>query len=149
MSDKEIILNTLDFIKYNNGHTEVKSLWKELDNETKTRIKIKLEENNLATPHIYDAWSLMITTNGLKVKQKDLKEDGNLKKRFVDKDHRKTIKTTLLGVVVGGLLTGGVQIAIEMWPSKKQTQTIVLPKIQFVRDTVIKTIYLEDSTKKK
>ena len=137
MSDKEIVLNTLNRLKDVKGHLDIKSCWESLniDNDSQIRIKIKLEDNNLATPHIYNPWDLMITTPGLKVKSNDLNSDGNLKKVTIDKEFRRGVITTLIGVFVGFLLT----FALEVMKVKLLTEpkeTIVLPKIQLVHDTI-------------
>lgn len=83
MTDKEVILKTLDFIKHKSGHIPIKDFWAELEleNERQARIKIKLEENNLAEHHVHNAWSFMITTPGLGIKPDDLDDKGNLKKK--------------------------------------------------------------------
>lgn len=101
----------------------------------KIKLKIKLEDNNLATPHIYDAWKIMITTAGLKLKPNDLNDEGNLKKKIIDSAFRRGVYTTLIGVCVGFLLTFGLEIAKVKWLTKP-IETIVLPKIQLVRDTI-------------
>ncbi len=136
MTDKEIILKTLEFIKFKSGHIEIKDFWTslEISDNDQARIKIKLEENNLATPHIYDAWKLMVTTTGLKVKSTDLKDNGELKKKNVDKEYKRGIRTTLLGVVVGFLLTFGLEVIKVKW--LQEEKTIILPSIQIVHDTV-------------
>lgn len=139
MSDKEIMLKTLDFIKFNNGFTDLKPFWTDdlkLDNERQASIKIKLERNNLATHHIYDAWKLMVTTTGLGINPVDLDEKGNLKRKIIDREYKKGIKTTLLGVVVGFCLTAGLKIAEVKWLKEPPEKTIVLPPIQIVHDTV-------------
>ena len=147
MKDKEIVLNTLNHIKHQNGHTDIKPYWTELniDEESQVRIKVKLEDNNLATPHIYDAWKLMITTSGLKITPKDLKEDGNLKKRVRDKEYIKGIKTTLLGVFIGFILSAGLEFIKAAWLSDPP---ILLPKIQIVHDTIYKFVPADNDKNK-
>ena len=138
MTDKEIILKTLDYLKYKSGHSEIKDFWTELSisDDNQVRIKIKLEDNNLATPHIYDAWKLMVTTTGLKTKPHDLKDNGVLKKKIIDREFKRGIRTTLLGVFVGFLLTTGLEIIKVKWLHRQEEKTIILPPIQIVHDTV-------------
>lgn len=137
MNDKQLILDSLNYFKNNNGHTDLKEYWNglSLSTETQTRIKIKLEENNLATPYIYDAWKMMITTAGLKVKPNDLNDEGNLKKKRLDKEFRRGVTTTLIGVFVGFALTFLLEFTKAKWLTESK-ETIVLPKIQLVRDTI-------------
>ena len=136
MTDKEIILDALNVLAHKNGHFNIKEHWTELDEETQVRIKIKLEDNGLATPHIYDAWKLMITTLGLKIKPDQLKEDGNLRKKYIDKEYKKGIVTTLIGVFVGFCLSAGLEVIKVNWLTPSQPEKIILPPIQIVRDTV-------------
>lgn len=74
----------------------------------------------------------MITTQGLKTKKEDLKENGNLKIKFIDKDFKMGIKASLIGASVGAVLTGCIALGIEWvkvkWLSPPQSNTISLPK---------------------
>lgn len=136
MSDKEIILKALDHIKHSNGHTDIKPFFAELqlNLDTQVRVKVTLEENGLANPHIYDAWKLMITTLGLKTKPNDLKEDGNLKRKRIDKDWRKTLITVGFGAILGFLFTVGLELLKVTWLAEP-TMKIAIPPIKIATDT--------------
>lgn len=148
MTDKEIVLQTLDFIKFKSGHTEIKDFWTDelkLPIDDQVRLKIKLEDNNLVTPHIYDAWKLMVTTTGLRIKASDLNSSGDLKKKIIDREYKRGIKTTLLGVIVGFFLTSGLEFVKVKWLHNKDEKIIVLPPVQIVHDTI--HIKYDNSTK--
>ncbi len=82
MTDKELILHTLYFLRDKKEHTKIDEIWKDLDEDTKSTLKIILEENGLATPHPYTAYSFLITSTGLKVLKNPslLNVDGNINK---------------------------------------------------------------------
>lgn len=144
MTDKEIIIRTLDFLKYKNGHSDILEHLADLDNETKSRIRLKLEDNNLATPHIYDSWKLMITSFGLKIKSSDLKEDGTLKRKPISNEWKKIIASTLIGFFAGGILSISTEWVKIRWLSEPPTNNIVLPSNLIIHDT----IYVSDSLMK-
>ncbi len=137
MNDKEIIIETLNKLKHVEGYLKIKEYWNtlNLNNETQERIKIKLEDNNLASRHIYNQWELGITDVGFRVKPNDLNDEGNLKKKRINKEFRRGVTTTLIGVLVGFVLTFGKELTTAKWLTAPK-ETIVLPKIQLVHDTV-------------
>jgi len=140
MTDKEIILSIINQIKYNDGFTEVKPCFDkleiELDEEARIKIKVKLEDTNLAIHHPNNAWMMMVTTDGLKVKPTDLDNKGNLIGKKIDKGYIQAVIIAIIGVSVGFLLNLGQEVVTAVMPSKPQSNMIVLPPIQIVQHTI-------------
>ncbi len=147
MTDKEMILETLNDIKYHNGHTNIIELWErppftsengepKYTEEQKRQVRIKLEENGFATPNIHDFWSLMITIVGFEIKPEDLNKDGNLKRNPVDKAWRKTIKTLAIGALIGFLPTFGLEFFKVTWPKEPAKIEIINDALYIKQDTL-------------
>lgn len=82
MSDKEIIISILEFLKMKEGYFVIETeSWKLLSDTTKIRIKHKLENYILAYPSVHNNWAFQITSHGINIlgHTNRLNLDGHLK----------------------------------------------------------------------
>lgn len=157
MTDKEIILKTIEFLKHKEGAYTIKKHWDEkykypentknedklkdeernlIDKETQLRIKIKLSKNNLARSHIYNNWDLMLTERALEIKEDELNEDGNLKsKPWSEKSTSLFIGGAIS--IVSACIGATLPSIIESVQGQHQESYIVIPKVDTIHDTII------------
>lgn len=78
MTDKELVLNTLDFLKDKGYQNLPETFWKDADFDTQSRIKNVLLRNKFIRLAEGQPFTFEITTEGNFVKASDLYEDGLL-----------------------------------------------------------------------
>ena len=138
-SDREIILETLSFLRGKGGHTVVLGLWEHLNEATRERIKLKLEDNKLVSTHPYDIWSFQITSPGIKLlnDKDELDKDGNIKSRYIIEAQDNEIKTLQhqvlklqvkhyqlqLPIAIGSLVLGAVLSGVLLLAKSKLEET--------------------------
>jgi hypothetical protein len=120
-------------------------IWKDYPKEDRFRIRGLLLSNGLASVLNNQHWAFQLTAAGMVLKESDLNDDGTLKPKK-DKQYWKGVTTVLIGAVIGAVLSTGLSALLEVWKTTHlllpQTNTVVLPKIQLVHDTVWMTTRL-------
>ena len=152
MTDKELILDTLTYLKNKGSHIIISDHWNSLDDDTKERLKLKLEDNRFITVHPYDIWSFMITTPGIKILKNtdELDEDGNINSAYViqeqeneiiklqtenlklqNKDLKRKLPLGIITFMAGAILSAVLLLAQSRLEEAKQpTEQII--KVQVV-----------------
>ncbi|MGN6394776.1 MAG: hypothetical protein ACTHMI_04395 [Mucilaginibacter sp.] len=113
-------------------------LWSNLPSNDKLRIRGILLKDGLI--QLFDngrnQWMFQLTPLGMTITENDLKADGTLKKKRSYKQFWLGVIATLIGAVLSTILSA----VLEVWKAnnlqQSQSKTIVLPKIQIVRDTI-------------
>jgi hypothetical protein len=105
--------------------------WKDMPDADKLRIRGLLLSNGLIFLYNNSQWAFSLTAAGMVLKETDLKNSGDLKKKRNPELVRGLIIAAISAVL--GLATGTIQ---AKYISDSQSKTVVLPKIQVAHDTV-------------
>ncbi len=107
MTDKELILGALSFLKQKGEQTDILlDHWKDLDDDSRTRIKIKLYKNNFITVAPYSPYHFIIRTEGEEIllhPEKLDDDDGNIitkKKLKLELGHKIALFLGIPGIIV-------------------------------------------------
>lgn len=141
MNDKQDVWNAIREIEnqtIDSSYVDIRdSVWKDFDIERKKYLRRLLLSSGLIS---YDTsqWAFQLTAKGITLNKSDLNNDGILKKS--KEEWRRTYTTLIIGALLGGVLGFLSSIGTEVWKLKylkeRKTNTIVLPPIQIVHDTV-------------
>jgi hypothetical protein len=114
------------------------------------------QQNNEASSKEERMWFLTVQNLDLQNQLTPLLIEESRKKDEIIKQQRddlrksttKTVRSAFIGAILGAVITG----ALAILQAQMKPDTVVLPSIQFVRDTISKvrydTIYLSDSLRK-
>ena len=93
MTNKELVLKTIEFLKPTSGHIDVVgSLWKELnlDSEKKSQLReilLKGELINLGD----DQWTMKLTAKAILLNSEELNDDGTIKHEIIIREQKDRI----------------------------------------------------------
>lgn len=80
-------------------------------------------------------WAFQLTAKGMLLKESDLRENGELKK----KNSYKQFWLGVIAALIGAVISTGLSAILEVWKAHNlqppPATTVVLPKIQIVHDT--------------
>jgi hypothetical protein len=144
-TDKQLVWESIKAIEHhtlsahNRFHIIIEYEWASWSDKDKLRIRALLLSNSLVSIVGGNQWAFQLTPDAMVLKETGLREDGTLKPK-TDKQYRKGVITVLIGTIIGAVLSTGLSAILEVWKAKylttSPTNTIVLPKIQLVHDTV-------------
>lgn len=131
MTDKEIIVDLIQYIKPQYGHIHIaNTLWKDFDESKKIKLKETLIRNGLINLGD-DNWSMKLTALGMSINNDSLDANGNIKliRRITFDDIYKTIIAT----------TAIITISWNIW----KTETIQRENVNIEKsiDTLKKDLY--------
>ena len=142
-TDKQLVLESIKEIEnytLNPGTNFVflvETIWKEYPSEDKLRIRALLLHNGLI--HLYNnvPWAFQLTAAGMMLKEDDLKSDGSLKPRKSYKQFWFGVLSTIIGIVLGAIVSYIQDRAKEQFQLKHPTPIVYRPTIQVLHDTIL------------
>lgn len=156
MDNKESLWESIVYIREHapdSGYLDIrKKLSGDLKNEDLELLRRLLVVNGLVRLDDKNQWLFQLTAKGLLLEKKKIKENGDLKKDY--SEFIKSVKIASLAAIAGALVVLLLTPLQEWWKEKyllpPKPNTIVLPKIQLVHDTIPKlkkiiqdTLYLK------
>lgn len=106
MTDKILILAALTYLEKEGQQTDMLlAHWKDLDTDTRKRIKLKLHDNNFVTVAPYSPFHFIIRPEGEKIllTPEKLDDNGNIicKKKFkLELGHKIALAAFIVGLIV-------------------------------------------------
>lgn len=99
MTNKELILKTIEFLKPKSGHINiVESLWEDLDLSKEKRLELRdvLIEGELVNLGMPDQWSMQLTAKAMLLKPDQLNDDGTIIPEVVIREQKSRIDELLV-----------------------------------------------------